>query len=93
MAIHDQVLGLPGRDNALYVEIGTGQAVRRLVFDFGEACPRDLPVARIQAIDGLFFSHFHIDHVAGFDAYLRSNYDRADWPVRISGAGGGGGSR
>ncbi len=37
------------------------------------------------AIVGLFFSHFHIDHVAGFDSFLRSNYDRADGPVCVWG--------
>lgn len=83
--IHYQVLGQPGRDNALFVQIDTGQAIHRLLFDCGEACLRDLSVAQIQAIDGLFFSHFHIDHVAGFDAFLRSNYNRPDRPVRIWG--------
>jgi ribonuclease Z len=88
MAIHYQVLGQPGRDNALFVEINTGQSIHKFVFDCGEACLRDLPVAQIQAIDGLFFSHFHIDHVAGFDSFLRSNYDRADRPVCVWGPAG-----
>ena len=83
MAIHYQILGQPGRDNALFFEINTGQSIHKFVFDCGEACLRDLPVAQIQAIDGLFFSHFHIDHVAGFDSFLRSNYDRADRPVCV----------
>lgn len=85
MSIRYQILGLPGRDNALFVEIDTGQAIHRLLFDCGEACLRDLPVAQIQAIDGLLFSHFHIDHVAGFDGFLRSNYSRADRPVCLWG--------
>jgi len=80
-----RVLGQPGRDNALYVQVDTGQAIHRLLFDCGEACLRDLSVAQIQAIDALFFSHFHIDHVAGFDSLLRSNYNRPDRPVRIWG--------
>ena len=71
MSISYQILGQPGRDNALFVEINTGQSIHRLQFDCGEACLRDLPVSQIQAIDGLLFSHFHIDHVAGFDSYLR----------------------
>jgi len=83
-----QVLGQPGRDNALYVEVNTGQAIHRLLFDCGEGCLRDLSVAQIQQIDALLFSHFHIDHVAGFDSLLRSNYDRPDRPVRIFGPPG-----
>ena len=86
--IQYQALGQPGRDNALFVQIDTGQAVHRLLFDCGEACLRDLSVAQIQAIDALFFSHFHIDHVAGFDAFLRSNYNRPDRPVWIWGPAG-----
>ncbi len=88
MSIHYRVLGHPGRDNALYVEINSGQSIHRLVFDCGEACLRDLPVSHIQAIEGLFFSHFHMDHVAGFDVFLRSNYDRAEGPVRVWGPAG-----
>jgi ribonuclease Z len=88
MAVNCQVLGQPGRDNALYVEVNTGQAIHRLLFDCGEACLRDLSVAQIQQIDALLFSHFHIDHVAGFDSFLRSNYDRPDRPVRIFGPPG-----
>jgi ribonuclease Z len=88
MSISHQILGQPGRDNALFVEINTGQSIHRLQFDCGEACLRDLPVSQIQAIDALLFSHFHIDHVAGFDAFLRSNYDRADRPVSIWGPAG-----
>jgi ribonuclease Z len=88
VAINYQVLGQPGRDDALFVEIDTGQSIHRLVFDCGEACLRDLPVSQIQAIDGLFFSHFHIDHVAGFDSFLRSNYDRADRPTCVWGPAG-----
>ena len=57
---------------ALYVEINSGQSIHRLIFDCGEACLRDLPVPHIQAIEGLFFSHFHIDHVAGFDVSARA---------------------
>ncbi len=88
MSIDYQILGQPGRDNALFVEINSGQSIHRLQFDCGEACLRDLPVSQIQAIDALLFSHFHIDHVAGFDAFLRSNHNRADRPVSIWGPAG-----
>jgi ribonuclease Z len=88
MSINYQVLGQPGRDNALFVEVNTGQTIHPLQFDCGEACLRDLTVSQIQSIDALLFSHFHIDHVAGFDSFLRSNYDRADRPVCIWGPPG-----
>ena len=58
MSISYRILGQPGRDNALFVEINTGQAIHRLQFDCGEACLRDLPVSQIQAIDSVLFSHF-----------------------------------
>ena len=85
MAVNYQILGDPGRDNALYVEVDTGQQIIRLLFDCGEACLRDLSVSRIQAIDAVFFSHFHVDHVAGFDTFFRYNYCRPGGPVRIFG--------
>lgn len=71
MGIHHQVLGEPGRDNALLARVGTGQATHRLLFDCGEGCLSALSAAEVRAIDALFFSHLHIDHVAGFDGFLR----------------------
>lgn len=88
MAISYQVLGEPGRDNALYVELHTGQAVHRLLFDCGEGCLDRLSVGEIQGIDTLLFSHFHIDHIAGFDGFLRSNYSRLERPLQIWGPAG-----
>ena len=84
MGIQHQVLGEPGRDNALLARVWTGQATHRLLFDCGEGCLTALSAAEIRAIDALFFSHLHIDHVAGFDAFLRLNFARPDNPVRIS---------
>lgn len=85
MPITFQILGLPGRDNALLVRVDLGQAISRLLFDCGEGCLRDVPVRDLQAIECLCFSHFHIDHVGGFDAFFRHNFDRADAPVRVFG--------
>ncbi len=85
MPITFHVLGLPGRDNALLVRVDLGQAISRLLFDCGEGCLRDVPVREIQTIECLCFSHFHIDHVGGFDAFFRHNFDRADEPVRVFG--------
>jgi ribonuclease Z len=78
MAIKFQVLGKMGRDNALYVTIDSGQKLSRLLFDCGDECLSSLSVSEIQAIDHLLFSHFHMDHVSGFDGFFRLNYDRVN---------------
>ena len=88
MSIAYEVLGEPGRDNALLATINTGQSQHRLLFDCGEGCLDRVPRSDIQGIEVLFFSHFHIDHVAGFDSFFRSNWYRADAPVRIFGPEG-----
>jgi ribonuclease Z len=76
MTMTFRVLGQPGRDNALLVQVDSGQAVERLLFDCGDGCLSELPFAEIQAIDSLFFSHLHMDHIGGFDNFFRSNYAR-----------------
>jgi ribonuclease Z len=88
MAIQHQVLGAAGRDNALFVRLDMGDATYRLQFDCGEGCLAALATSEIMAIDVLFFSHLHIDHVAGFDSFLRLNYARPDRPVLIFGPAG-----
>jgi ribonuclease Z len=88
VGIQHQVLGEPGRDNALLVRIWTGQATHRLLFDCGEGCLSTLSAAEIRAIDALFFSHLHVDHVAGFDGFLRLNFARPGAPVLIYGPAG-----
>lgn len=71
-----QVLGQPGRDNALFVKVDTGQAQTRLLFDCGDGCPHQLLTADTREVDHLCFSHLHMDHVAGFDLFFRLNFDR-----------------
>ena len=88
MSISYDVLGEPGRDNALLASVNTGQSQHRLLFDCGEACLNGVSRADIQTIEVLFFSHFHIDHIAGFDSFFRSNWYRSDGPVRIFGPEG-----
>lgn len=88
MSLAYKVLGSPGRDNALLVEIDSGQAVERLLFDCGEGCLSGLSFAEIQSIDHLFFSHLHMDHVGGFDSFFRCTFDRATTPNRIWGPPG-----
>lgn len=90
MAIRIRVLGAAGRDNALHVEIDSGHAVRRLLFDCGEGCLSGLTSAEVQLIDDVFFSHFHMDHVAGFDGFFRMNFAREGEQNRIWGPPGTG---
>ena len=78
-------MGEPGRDNALFVIVDTGQSLHRLLFDCGGGVLDSLSVADIQQIEALFFSHFHFDHVAGFDSFFRLNWCRPQEPVRIFG--------
>ncbi len=85
MSLAFQVLGGPGQDNALLVRIDSGQSIERLLFDCGEACLSGLPFSEIKEIDHLFFSHLHMDHVAGFDSYFRANYGRDSKPNHIWG--------
>jgi ribonuclease Z len=80
MSLSFAILGGPGQDNALLVRIDTGQSISRLLFDCGEGCLTPFPLAEIQAIDHLFFSHFHMDHVAGFDSFFRATFDRTARP-------------
>ncbi|MCW1887648.1 MBL fold metallo-hydrolase [Luteolibacter flavescens] len=88
MAIRFRVLGGAGRDNALHVEVDSGHVVRRMLFDCGEGCLSALAPSDVQAIDHLFFSHFHMDHVAGFDGFFRMNFARDGENNRIWGPPG-----
>jgi len=85
MAIVHRLLGAPYQDNALFVRVESGQAVYRLLFDCGEKTVSELPPGEIVKIDHLFFSHFHLDHVAGLDHFIRLNYNREGKPVNIWG--------
>ena len=76
MALSLQTLGLPGRDNAALARLNTGQSIHRLLFDCGQGCLESLSIHEIRQIDHVFFSHFHMDHIAGFDFLFRLNYDR-----------------
>jgi len=85
MTISFDVLGLPGRDNALFVRIDSGQSIERLLFDCGDGCLNSVPFSEIQSIDHLLFSHLHMDHVAGFDYYFRGVFNRVNKPNQIWG--------
>ncbi len=85
MTISWQLLGDPGRDNALLARVDSGQGVERLLFDCGEGCLSALSHAEILAINHLFFSHLHMDHLGGFDSLFRRTYNRLSPPNRIWG--------
>lgn len=88
MAIHHEILGGPGRDNALLVRVDTGKSLTRMLFDCGGGCPDALPLSELLAIDHLLFSHLHMDHVAGFDGFFRAVFNRSAQPNRIWGPPG-----
>jgi ribonuclease Z len=87
MSLHFEILGQPGRDNALWVTIDAGQSTSRLLFDCGEGClgTRTKSFGDITTVDELFFSHLHMDHVGGFDSFFRCNFSRSTRPNRIWG--------
>jgi ribonuclease Z len=87
MSINFRVLGAAGSDNALFVQVDSGQAVERLLFDCGDGCLSQLSFGEIQAIDHLLFSHLHMDHVGGFDSFFRCTFDRNTKPNQIWGPG------
>lgn len=74
--LRTEVLGRPTADNALLVTADSGQRLTRLLFDCGGQTLDALALSDVQAIDHLFFSHLHMDHVAGFDQFFRANFDR-----------------
>ncbi|MFZ0452544.1 MAG: MBL fold metallo-hydrolase [Ignavibacteriaceae bacterium] len=84
MSIKYQILGKPGKDNALYVRLNSGSKMYRILFDCGEKTLEELKQQDVKGIDYIFFSHLHIDHAGGFDYFFRRNYDRAK-PIFIWG--------
>ena len=88
MAIDWKILGAPGADNSLLVAVNSGHAESRLLFDCGEGCLNSLKPSEIQSIRHLFFSHYHMDHVSGFDTFFRHNYNRPEIPVQVWGPAG-----
>ncbi len=85
MSIEYQVLGAPGRDNAVFARVNTGKAIHRLLFDCGDDCITDLANAEVQSVDHLLFSHLHMDHIGGFDGFFRRTYNRPAPPCLVWG--------
>ena len=88
MSITFEVLGSPGRDNAMLVRVDSGQSTSRLLFDCGDGCLNSVPYAEILAVDHLFLSHLHMDHVGGFDYFFRCLFNRENKPNHIWGPPG-----
>jgi ribonuclease Z len=61
MSISFRILGKAGGDNALLVQLDSGQAIQRLLFDCGEGCLSELALAAILAL-GLIKSVKHCWH-------------------------------
>lgn len=85
MSIAYQILGPPDGDNALYVQVQHKQGMERLLFDCGADCLSALAYPDLQDVDHLFFSHFHMDHVGGFDSFFRATFNRISKPNQIWG--------
>ena len=84
MSIIYKILGKAGHDNALFLQINSGNRYYRILFDCGEGIPESLDNTSLRNIDYLCFSHLHMDHISGFDYFFRRNYNR-EKPVQISG--------
>ncbi len=78
MAISVQILGPRGGDSAALITVDTGHQVSHLLFDCGEDTVARLPFGETARIDHVLVSHFHMDHVAGFDVFFRRHFDRSD---------------
>jgi len=85
MSIKFEILGGLARDNALHVTVDSGQNCTQLLFDCGEGCLDSLSIGRRRDIDGLFFSHLHMDHISGFDGFFRQTFGREGMSNRIWG--------
>jgi len=85
MSIEYEVLGAPGADNAVFVRITGRQGLHRILFDCGDSCLQALDPHDVLGTDALCFSHLHMDHVAGFDAFFRATYTRASKPMAVYG--------
>ncbi len=86
MSILSQVLGEPGRDNAVLATVQTGKSIHRVLFDCGDVGLVSIRRAELQKIDLLCFSHLHMDHIGGFDTFFRTNFDAdSSAPIRVYG--------
>ncbi|MCA9174285.1 MAG: hypothetical protein KDB14_07335 [Planctomycetales bacterium] len=78
MAITFKVLGHAKGDNALWVRVDEGDSVSHYLFDCGANTVGALSMSQTLDIRHVFFSHFHMDHICGFDEYFRRVYAREE---------------
>lgn len=83
-----KILGTPPNDNALWVTANGGQSTSQFLFDCGADTLQSISHGDIQTIDHLFISHSHMDHISGFDAFFRINFQRSNRPNHIWGPPG-----
>jgi len=76
MSLSLKVLGKPGYDNCALVRIDSGQKIYRILLDCGGNCLWQVERSDLSQIDHVFFSHFHMDHICGFDFLFRLIYNR-----------------
>ncbi|PCJ62020.1 MAG: hypothetical protein COA79_04865 [Planctomycetota bacterium] len=76
MSIKSKVLGKPGHDNSLFIKIDTGQNIIRILLDTGANCLWQLDRNEIANVDHVLYSHFHMDHICGFDSMFRLCFNR-----------------
>ena len=88
MGLTPRLLGGIDRDTALAVTVQLGTGAHRLLLDCGQGCPEQLTRGELRQIEHIFFSHFHVDHVAGFDGFFRWVCDREEPPVSVWGPPG-----
>ncbi len=84
MSLEAQVLGKPGSDNSVFIKLDTGQQIFRFLLDTGANCLWQLPRSELASVDHILFSHFHMDHISGFDNIFRLIYSKPT-PVHIWG--------
>lgn len=76
MSLTFSVLGKPGNDNSVFIKVDSGQNITRVLLDTGANCLYQLSRNEIAQIDHVCFSHFHMDHICGFDTVFRMLYSK-----------------
>lgn len=84
MSLEAKVLGKPGNDNSVFIKLDSGQRIIRFLLDTGANCLWQLPRSELSQVDHILFSHYHMDHVCGFDSIFRLIYNKPE-PVHIWG--------
>lgn len=76
MSLSFQILGKPGNDNSVFIKIDSGQSITRVLLDTGANCLHQLHRNEIAQLDHICFSHYHMDHICGFDSVFRLLFNK-----------------